>query len=71
MIAELALELPRDTSAPSVARRAIAARFAGLAPAAMADLMRVHSTGLANATSFLKEHANSEQKLQQNVSEIH
>ncbi|MFL6446726.1 MAG: hypothetical protein ACJ746_03435 [Bryobacteraceae bacterium] len=38
---------------------------------AMADLMRVHSTGMANATSLQKEHANSEQKLQRNVSGIH
>jgi hypothetical protein len=35
---------------------------------AMADLMRVHSTGLANANSLLKGHANSGQLLQQQVS---
>jgi hypothetical protein len=35
---------------------------------AMADLMRVHSTGLANANSLLKGHANSGQVLQQQVS---
>ena len=35
---------------------------------AMADLMRVHSTGLANANSLLKVHASSGAKLQQQVS---
>ena len=34
---------------------------------AMADLMRVHSTGLANANSLLKEHAAASQQLQQQV----
>jgi hypothetical protein len=34
---------------------------------AMADLMRVHSTDLANATSLLKEHAAASQQLQQQV----
>lgn len=37
---------------------------------AMADLVRVHSTGLANANSSLKEHANSGQKLQQQISGV-
>jgi hypothetical protein len=34
---------------------------------AMADLMRTHSTGLANANSLLKGHAASNQQLQQQV----
>ena len=36
MVAEL-LNVPRDPSVPSVARRAIAARFAGLSATAQAD----------------------------------
>src|SRR6476646_9013542 len=49
MFAELLLDLPRDSSAPGVARRAIAARFAGLGAAAQADLRLVISELVSNA----------------------
>ena len=49
MFAQIALNLPRDTSAPAMARGAIDGRFAGLSHNRMADLALVVSELVTNA----------------------